>query len=98
MTGEDVARIAAGLTKAQSLALTSDWDAFCDRDYGDMSCAYEGFTERLEESGFAFLDDVDDDDLEDAFAYERGIEAGRMIYRLTELGLAVRAHLQQVNP
>lgn len=91
----DVSAICAGLSAAEKRALTSDWDAFCDCDWGDMSCEVDGFAERLEAAGFVTFDAVDDDDLETPFADELGIVAGGSIWRLTPLGLSVRAYLEQ---
>jgi len=90
----DVADIAGRLTTEDRAALTSDWDAFCDCDWHLMSCDIKGFAERLEQLGYVTFDAVDDDDLDDAFASERGIVPGGTIWRLTPLGLAVRAHIQ----
>ncbi len=89
----DVATIARGLTKAQRLALTSDWDHFCQCDWQEMSCDVDGFEEALEAAGFVEFDAVSDDDLQQPFADELGIEAGGSVWRLTKLGAAVRAHL-----
>jgi hypothetical protein len=89
----NVEGIARGLTKVQRAALTSDWDAFCDCDWQDMSCEVEGFPEGLEADGFVTFDAVDEDDLEQPFADELGIVPGGSVWRLTPLGLAVRAAL-----
>ena len=94
---EDIATIARGLTKAQREDITSNWIAACDCDWGCITTEPADFFDRLEMSGFAKLVPVDDDALEDAFAHERGIEPGGMMWRLTPLGLAVRAYLME-NP
>lgn len=91
----DVAMIAAKLTKAEHDDLTTNWDAFCDCDWQDMSCEAEGFAERLEAAGFVTFDAVTDDDLEGPFADDLGIVPGGSVWRLTPLGLAVRQHLQE---
>lgn len=61
--------------------LQTYWSAFCDCDrYPDR------FDDRMERAGLIELDDVTDDDLEDGFARERGIEPGGFVWRLTDLG------------
>jgi hypothetical protein len=94
---EEVAAIAGGLSEAMRLALTSDWDAFCQCDWHDMSCEVEGFAERLEEAGFVMLDAVDADDLEQPFADDLGIVPGGSVWRFTPLGLAVRDYLKEAE-
>ncbi|WP_294138298.1 hypothetical protein [Sphingomonas sp.] len=89
----DPAEITAGLTKAQRDDLTSNWDAFCDGDRGDVRSDDPQYPWALEEAGFVSWDSVEADDLDDPFAWERGIEPGGTIYRLTPLGLSVRASL-----
>lgn len=59
------------------------WDAFCDADP-----APDDFIDRMEAAGLVVLEGVTDEDLDDAFAAERGIEPGGMIYRLTPAGRA----------
>ena len=74
---------ADGVRLAPADELRAFWAARCDAD------AYpEDFDERMEAAGLITLDAVDDDDLEDAFAYERGIEPGGMVWRLTPAGRA----------
>lgn len=100
---ERARQIADKLTKAETdvqLArdLTANWDAFSDADPLPYPAGNEGdvsFPERLEEAGYAELVAVDDDALEDPFAYERGIVRGGMMWSLTDLGLQVRQILQE---
>lgn len=64
------------------------WDSFCDADY--FKGAHD-FSERMEAAGLVELVPVDDDALNDAFAEERGIVSGGMMWVLTEAGrLALR--------
>ena len=65
--------------------LRKHWGAFCDADPFDGS---DTFPDRMEAAGFVELVPVDDDALEDAFASERGIERGGMMWSLTESGRA----------
>lgn len=66
--------------------LRAFWGAFCDAD------AYpDGFPERMEAAGLIHLRPVDDDDLEEAFAWERGIVPGGWVWSLTEAGRALLA-------
>ena len=62
--------------------LQTHWRAFCDCDKTEP----EGFCERMESAGLIYLDEVSEDDLDDIFASERGIEHGGYIWRLTETG------------
>lgn len=91
----EVAEIARGLTKTQREDLTNNWDAFCDGDRGDVQSDDPEYPWALEGAGFVEWGSVDADDLEDPFAWERGIEPGGTIYRLTPLGLAVRDYLKE---
>lgn len=91
---QQVAEIAGRLSKAQRDDLTKNWDAFCDGDRGDMRTDDPEYPASLEAAGFVKWDSVDADDLEDAFAWERGIEPGGTVYRFTPLGLAVRNFIQ----
>ena len=59
------------------------WSAFCDADY-----LPEEFEERMEEAGLIELVPVDDDALDDAFAAERGIVPGGMMWVATKAGRA----------
>lgn len=89
----DVAEIAGRLTKAQRDDLTINWDRFCDADRADIRTQDADYPSELEAAGFVILDEVSADDLETPFAWELGIEPGGSVYRLTSLGLAVRANL-----
>lgn len=74
----------ARLTKAQWRTLDEfrrDYHRFCDADPVSPD-----FSERMETAGYIELRSVTDDDLEDAFAYERGIERGGSLWDLTDLG------------
>ena len=68
---------------APAVELEAYWDAFCDCDPSP-----DDFADRMEAAGLIFLDGVTDDDLDDAFASERGIEPGGLIWRLTPAGRA----------
>ena len=68
--------------------LRKHWAAFCDADVFDGS---DTFTERMEGAGYIELVPVDDDALEDPFAYERGIEPGGSMWELTKKGRAALA-------
>ena len=58
-----------------------DWNAFCDADP-----VAPDFAERMEAAGFIELVPVDDEALDDPFAYERGIEPGGLMWDLTPAG------------
>lgn len=87
------AEIARSLTEAKELRedLTENWDALCDAD--PIPHFRENFPEGLEAAGYAELVPVDADALDSPFAWERGIEPGGLMWRLTPLGLAIRAEL-----
>jgi hypothetical protein len=68
---------------APAVELRAFWDAFCDCD-----ARPEDFEERMEAAGLIHLRSVTDEDLDDAFAYERGIEPGCNVWDLTEAGRA----------
>lgn len=71
-------------TEAAAVAeLRAHWHDFCDCDSFPTS---EGFTDRMEAAGLIEWRPVDDDDLEQAFADEKGIEPGGMVYDLTDKG------------
>lgn len=65
------------------LALADHWAAFCDGDRADIPLSFE---DDMEAAGLIELVPVTPDALEDAFAAERGIEAGGMMWQLTEAG------------
>ena len=70
------------LTEAQR-DLRVNWGTFCDADYFD---GVEDFSERMEYAGLIELVPVTDEALDEAFAYERGIERGGMMWQLTPAG------------
>ena len=94
MTPEEVARKLTAAQEYSQLAtdLTANWDLFSDAD--PLPCERDEFLSRMLDHDFVELVDVDEDALEDPFAYERGIEPGGMMWRLTTLGLAVRKILE----
>lgn len=65
------------------------WNTFCDAD--EIPVGRDRFLNELEEAGLIELREVVDEDLEDAFAFERGIEKGGNIWVLTENGHALIA-------
>lgn len=89
----DLEAVVAGLSGAQKRDLTIHWDEFCDAEPLSHGREFDAFLNDMEAAGFAQLVPVDQDALEDAFAYERGIEAGGMMWELTGKALAVRAAL-----
>lgn len=96
MTPLDAAEIVAlaeKLTETQRLDLTERWGAFCDKDELSGNRDPDEYVADMLLDGFADLRAVEPDDLDDAFAWERGIEPGGMIYVLTPLGHALRASL-----
>jgi hypothetical protein len=68
------------MTPAEEVA--AHWNAFCDSEPG----VPDGFDDRMEAAGLAELRAVTAEDLEQAFAAERGIERGGMIWCLTAEG------------
>ena len=63
------------------------WSAICDSDWHLIPADIrDDLDERLVAVGLAEWRAVTDDDLEDTFAYERGIEKGRSCLDLTALG------------
>lgn len=87
--------LAGKLTEAQRLHedLLANWDAFSDAD--PLPHPREDFPECLERQGYAELVPVDDDALDEAFAWERGIEAGGLMWQLTASGLSLRTYLKE---
>lgn len=65
--------------------LREHYASFCAADPFPGS---DVFADRMEAAGFIELVPVAKDALEDAFAAERGIEKGGMMYRLTDAGRA----------
>ncbi len=90
----DVAEIARKLSESEKRDLTSNWDHFCDADYGLMRSDDAEYPAELEKAGYAELIPVDADALDSSFAWERGIEKGGMMWSLTASGQAVRTFLQ----
>jgi hypothetical protein len=64
------------------------WNAFCDADHAD--CPID-FLDRAEGAGLIELVPVDDDALDEAFAWERGIERGGSMFQLTAAGHSLYA-------
>lgn len=73
--------------------LTVNWDAFCDAD--PLPHPRDNFPECLGAQGLAEIVPVDDDALDSAFAWERGINPGGSMWQLTSEGVALRQHLQE---
>lgn len=73
-------------------ALRRYWSPFCDADHhliDDDACEDGGdLSDAWEAAGLIALRDVTDDDLDDAFAAERGIEPAGQIWTLTPAGRA----------
>jgi len=61
------------------------WDDVVEAEYRLVNDA-QAFYEECEKAGLAEFTPVDDEALDDAFAYERGIEAGGMMWALTREG------------
>lgn len=61
--------------------LRAYWAAFCDCDPTP-----DDFQDRMEAAGLIVLDAVNDDDLDNPFASELGIEPGGTVWRLTDRG------------
>ncbi len=61
--------------------LRAYWFAFCDCDPTP-----DDFQDRMEVAGLIALDAVNDDDLDNPFASELGIEPGGSVWRLTDRG------------
>lgn len=64
--------------------LRQHWTAFCDADPVPAD-----FIERMEEAGFAVLRPVTRDDLQSAFAEDRGIYKGGTVWDLTPKGRSI---------
>ena len=74
------------LTKKQWQAcddLRKYWSAFCDADPTP-----DNFIDRMETAGFVRLRKVCRSDLDEAFAAERGVEKGGLLWELTKSGRA----------
>lgn len=83
MSRETLMEIADRGELAPEVELRAYWQAFCDAD----PCP-DDFQDRMEAAGLIALDSVTDDDLDDPFAAERGIEPGGQVWRLTAKGRA----------
>jgi hypothetical protein len=94
MTNAELDALAKGLTITQRRDLTERWGQFVDCDELSGHRGPDEFTADMLLDGFAELRSVEPDDLEDPFAWERGIEPGGMVYVLTPLGLALRDYLR----
>jgi hypothetical protein len=90
----EIVRLAEALTDTQRLDLTERWDQFCDKDELSGNRDPDEYTADLLLDGFADMRGVEPDDLDNPFAYERGIEEGGWLYELTPLGRALRDHLR----
>lgn len=67
--------------EAEAERLRAHWDAFCDADP-----VPDGFIEEMEAAGFTVFRPVAREDLQSAFAADRGIYKGGMVYDLTPKG------------
>lgn len=65
------------------------WNAFCDCDYHLIGMPYDDFVNHGEKEGLFALRAVEPDDLEESFAWERGIEMGGSLWELTPKGRAL---------
>jgi hypothetical protein len=87
-TGYEKVAPAVKLTPEE--ALRAYWAAFCDADWHliDDDACEDGadLIDIWEANGLVVLDGVDDDELDDALADERGIEPGGSVWRLTPAG------------
>ncbi len=79
------------LAEQQRRDLTVHWDEFADADPLSHHRELDAFLHDMESAGFAQWAPVDDDALEEPFAWERGIEPGGMMWELTALGRTARA-------
>lgn len=66
------------------------WRAFCDADPVPPE-----FIDDMEKVGFVQLRSVEDADLEEAFAAERGIEPGGLLWELTDAGRRALAEAKE---
>jgi hypothetical protein len=71
-----------------AVMLRQNFASFCD---ADTFPGVETFADAMEAAGFIELVPVTKAALEDAFAAERGIEPGGMMWQLTEAGRAALA-------
>lgn len=68
-----------------AVELCAHWHAFADADPIPDS---DGFIQRMEAAGLVEWRPVEREDLEDSFAWERGIIEGGMLFALTAAGRA----------
>lgn len=73
--------------------LRQHWNTFCDCD--PIPMGRDRFLKELEDAGLVELREVVDEDLDEAFAFERGIEKGGNIWVLTASGRALIAAAQE---
>lgn len=66
---------------ASEVELRAYWAAFCDCD-----STPDDFQDRMEIAGLIYLDAVTEDDLDNSFASELGIDPGGTVWRLTDRG------------
>lgn len=81
-------------------ALRRYWDDFCECDWDRIDNNACGDHADLEDAwmtaGLIYLRPVDEDDLDDVFAAERGIEPGGNVWELTDAGrAALKAETQE---
>jgi hypothetical protein len=72
--------------------LRAYWNDACAADWHLIPDCPEDFMEQMEGAGLAYCRPVEDEDLEQAFAFELGIESGGFVWDLTPAG---RAALEQ---
>lgn len=76
-------------------ALRRYWDDFCECDWGRIDnhacCKDVDLEDAWMTAGLIYLRSVDEDDLDDVFAAERGIEPGGNVWDLTDAGRAALA-------
>ena len=72
------------MTTAQKLR--AYWHDRCDLDP-----VPDGYDDEMETAGFISMRAVTDDDLDESFAYERGIFPGGTVWELTDAGRAALA-------
>lgn len=100
MTGQtttppEIAALVKGLTPEGRADFTTHWDEFCDADPLSNGRDIDAYLRDMEVGGFIMFVPVDDDALDDPFAYERGIEPDGMMWTMTDLGQQVRAALKE---
>ncbi len=73
------------------------WDDYTEANWRLITDP-TSFLEQCEDAGLAECVPVDDDALDDAFAHERGIEPGGMMWRLTVAGFERYRASKHVSP